>query len=91
MIQDKYGQKGSVCLIGFKATQSYMISHITKIIFHSCHIRDEFKLRKKMVEIFFIIFFASFFSEVWSAGKNLYLQRGFTAHAFSRPGVICSN
>lgn len=44
-----------------------------------------------MVDIFLLLFLPHFFPEVWSASMNLRLQRCFTAHAYSRPGAICSN
>lgn len=31
MVQDKYREEGSVCPIGFKATQNYMLSDVTKL------------------------------------------------------------
>lgn len=41
MVQDKYGQKGSLCPIGFKVTQNYMLSDLTNLFLYSCHIGNE--------------------------------------------------
>lgn len=67
MVQDKYREEGSVCPIGFKATQNYMLSDVTKIFFHSRHTRDELKLCLKKLKkknggnVFYYYFLLHFF------------------------------